>query len=172
MAKTLINVLYHRNPIDSKDKGKLILIERENGLKTKTEIEDPDFSFYVSKKDKFKEHQKLKNLFQPLNEVDEIKCKYLKLYGEMQNLLKTYDYDPSRIAKYQKIFKNAYNNRNMYAFKKMHSHPLFYSTDIDFIDYNIRNWYETTGYRDWETDRKSTRLNSSHSAKSRMPSSA
>ena len=29
-----------------------------------------------------------------------------------------------------------------------------------------------TCYRDWETDRKSTRLNSSHSAKSRMPSSA
>ena len=27
-------------------------------------------------------------------------------------------------------------------------------------------------YRDWETDRKSTRLKSSHSAKSRMPSSA
>ena len=27
-------------------------------------------------------------------------------------------------------------------------------------------------YRDWETDRKSTRLNSSHSAKARMPSSA
>ena len=27
-------------------------------------------------------------------------------------------------------------------------------------------------YGDWETDRKSTRLNSSHSAKSRMPSSA
>ena len=30
----------------------------------------------------------------------------------------------------------------------------------------------TNFYRDWETDRKSTRLNSSHSAKSRMPSSA
>ena len=30
----------------------------------------------------------------------------------------------------------------------------------------------TVQYRDWETDRKSTRLNSSHSAKSRMPSSA
>ena len=29
-----------------------------------------------------------------------------------------------------------------------------------------------SAYRDWETDRKSTRLNSSHSAKSRMPSSA
>ena len=32
-------------------------------------------------------------------------------------------------------------------------------------------FYEAV-YRDWETDRKSTRLNSSHSAKSRMPSSA
>ena len=28
------------------------------------------------------------------------------------------------------------------------------------------------GYRDWETDRKSTRLNSSHSGEARMPSSA
>ena len=32
--------------------------------------------------------------------------------------------------------------------------------------------YAVGVYRDWETDRKSTRLNSSHSAKSRMPSSA
>ena len=40
----------------------------------------------------------------------------------------------------------------------------------------VDNVGETFGklwwYRDWETDRKSTRLNSSHSAKSRMPSSA
>ena len=36
-----------------------------------------------------------------------------------------------------------------------------------------RVWYHSVSpYRDWETDRKSTRLNSSHSAKSRMPSSA
>ena len=36
----------------------------------------------------------------------------------------------------------------------------------------IRVAEESKDYRDWETDRKSTRLNSSHSAKSRMPSSA
>ena len=30
----------------------------------------------------------------------------------------------------------------------------------------------TASYRDWETDRKSTRLNSSHEIPSRMPSSA
>ena len=38
------------------------------------------------------------------------------------------------------------------------------------------SWINTiinnTRYRDWETDRKSTRLNSSHSGESRMPSSA
>ena len=32
--------------------------------------------------------------------------------------------------------------------------------------------YHDIVYRDWETDRKSTRLNSSHSGESRMPSSA
>ena len=34
------------------------------------------------------------------------------------------------------------------------------------------NWEALTEYRDWETDRKSTRLNSSHLKLSRMPSSA
>ena len=33
-------------------------------------------------------------------------------------------------------------------------------------------WIDTGDYRDWETDRKSTRLNSSHSGESRMPASA
>ena len=40
------------------------------------------------------------------------------------------------------------------------------------LDNNIKLDYDSERYRDWETDRKSTRLNSSHSAKSRMPSSA
>ena len=38
--------------------------------------------------------------------------------------------------------------------------------------YNLSGKSVSILYRDWETDRKSTRLNSSHSAKSRMPSSA
>ena len=33
-------------------------------------------------------------------------------------------------------------------------------------------WLDDLTYRDWETDRKSTRLNSSHITRSRMPSSA
>ena len=39
--------------------------------------------------------------------------------------------------------------------------------DMVFVDGKIRLLY-----RDWETDRKSTHLNSSHSGESRMPSSA
>ena len=36
----------------------------------------------------------------------------------------------------------------------------------------IVSWDFEAVYRDWETDRKSTRLNSSHRSLSRMPSSA
>ena len=47
----------------------------------------------------------------------------------------------------------------------------------NMADVSISDYFNVSGgiweaYRDWETDRKSTRLNSSHSAKSRMPSSA
>ena len=42
-------------------------------------------------------------------------------------------------------------------------------TDSDSDNNNITDAH---AYRDWETDRKSTRLNSSHITRSRMPSSA
>ena len=38
--------------------------------------------------------------------------------------------------------------------------------------YTIQRPFVPIVYRDWETDRKSTRLNSSHEIPSRMPSSA
>ena len=50
------------------------------------------------------------------------------------------------------------------------------STKENFTDDEINTLLTTTKipqhYRDWETDRKSTRLNSSHRSLSRMPSSA
>ena len=46
-----------------------------------------------------------------------------------------------------------------------------YKSDVDSAGY-FKEQLVIDNYRDWETDRKSTRLNSSHSAKSRMPSSA
>ena len=46
------------------------------------------------------------------------------------------------------------------------------SGDTYLVVFNHNEPVMRRKYRDWETDRKSTRLNSSHSAKSRMPSSA
>ena len=40
------------------------------------------------------------------------------------------------------------------------------------VPINVNPIAQTSYYRDWETDRKSTRLNSSHRSLSRMPSSA
>ena len=53
------------------------------------------------------------------------------------------------------------------------SKPLTGASPAGFLSYcRSSTKYSNVQYRDWETDRKSTRLNSSHSAKSRMPSSA
>ena len=41
-----------------------------------------------------------------------------------------------------------------------------------YNNFNQRLFNYDASYRDWETDRKSTRLNSSHEIPSRMPSSA
>ena len=43
--------------------------------------------------------------------------------------------------------------------------------ELDFFIEELLIYY-LRWYRDWETDRKSTRLNSSHEIPSRMPSSA
>ena len=67
--------------------------------------------------------------------------------------------NPELVAKYNEILKLAfgiYDDENAIAML------------LSMIAQN----QNMPGYRDWETDRKSTRLNSSHSAKSRMPSSA
>ena len=59
----------------------------------------------------------------------------------------------------------AFTNTSLlgYFFLRIYKTPTHLSTSIET---------STPEYRDWETDRKSTRLNSSHSGESRMPSSA
>ena len=51
-------------------------------------------------------------------------------------------------------------------------HPAYYTWQNMLNRCYNSKFKDRRPYRDWETDRKSTRLNSSHSAKSRMPSSA
>ena len=54
--------------------------------------------------------------------------------------------------------------------RRIHLHGLFYAREGQTKWQLTKLLYEK--YRDWETDRKSTRLNSSHITRSRMPSSA
>ena len=49
---------------------------------------------------------------------------------------------------------------------------IFMILSFTLLAYAMRTLPLGNTYRDWETDRKSTRLNSSHSGESRMPSSA
>ena len=48
----------------------------------------------------------------------------------------------------------------------------FYPANLHYYASKVLEKSVEAPYRDWETDRKSTRLNSSHSRASRMPSSA
>ena len=70
--------------------------------------------------------------------------------------------------KYLKFHEKKYPADNIFKIKtQLQPNEVVYVTnELDFFGSLF------CGYRDWETDRKSTRLNSSHSAKSRMPSSA
>ena len=92
--------------------------------------------------------------------------------------------DKNMAQKYRMEFHRGLSNLKAVSMFGYGGSPMYKAgdqADEDVFGYQER-WAEyryhpslITGrpaYRDWETDRKSTRLNSSHSAKSRMPSSA
>ena len=78
------------------------------------------------------------------------------------------------------VIGDDYLNANGRAFSWTVALPTGYSVGSSTCKFGMRyedsqgvnSFIVSEDYRDWETDRKSTRLNSSHSAKSRMPSSA
>ena len=56
--------------------------------------------------------------------------------------------------------------------EELRQEPNAYFITLTIDDKSYSELSNTLEYRDWETDRKSTRLNSSHITRSRMPSSA
>ena len=94
--------------------------------------------------------------------IDTRKVVYYRNYGNSYEKADTRSQTISDVV-ICNIFENISENRNfvkvMYPDKRV-----AFLKKTDCIDYNK--------YRDWETDRKSTRLNSSHITRSRMPSSA
>ena len=70
-----------------------------------------------------------------------------------------------------KVIKSG-SKGNCYLINNEYNETLVVEAGVSFSELESNMGFDIGSYRDWETDRKSTRLNSSHSAKSRMPSSA
>ena len=72
-----------------------------------------------------------------------------------------------RIPNHQRL------NHNFHRSNLNHHHPhTIINSNPTTEHHQLPDQIHQTTYRDWETDRKSTRLNSSHEIPSRMPSSA
>ena len=71
------------------------------------------------------------------------------------------EFNPGIAIRHEQVVTGVYHN-------SFYDKSAFVAWDMNWKHDEIEYGF----YRDWETDRKSTRLNSSHSAKSRMPSSA
>ena len=138
--RALVNILYHQSP-EMTEPGKIIIIEVVNGQKQFRVIDDPDITFNISKLEFIDKHATEELVFLPVEEVEEFTCKYHTMFGSMYKLLER-DPNAVRKIKYQKIFKRAYQNRNMWDFRKLHSHPMFHGSDIDIVDHYIDRWYE------------------------------
>ena len=80
------------------------------------------------------------------------------------------------LQKIKSMLKSMIQNRTHDYIRENFSSKMWVypKSGIEEVDYTRLTWSLPwiPYYRDWETDRKSTRLNSTHSAKSRMPSSA
>ena len=71
------------------------------------------------------------------------------------------------------IFEEVNPNQNIFVVFTRHQLKYVNKQENVILFKDFEKKYSSEDfYRDWETDRKSTRLNSSHSGESRMPSSA
>ena len=68
--------------------------------------------------------------------------------------------------------KDVISETSKYASKKVNEQFDIKTAEGDGNEWLYQLYNKDGMYRDWETDRKSTRLNSSHRSLSRMPSSA
>ena len=136
-SRALVNAFHHVDTNARSTANKMIIIERIDGKKSMTEIDNPDFHFRVSKKEKVSEHAKMNPVFVPEEETDRVDCKQMLLFGHMMQLIRDRDTDVKRKARYEKIFRDNVQKGNLWALRKLHSHPIFHGTDIEYTDYYI-----------------------------------
>ena len=98
----------------------------------------------------------------------------------IDNRLAELENEKQRLLALREALRSAQNERSVQTFTPEQKVALFRQRFRGREDIFANRWqnqqgrsgYSVAFYRDWETDRKSTRLNSSHITRSRMPSSA
>ena len=143
----------------------------EKGNMIKEERVNPS-SWYEKEIREFRENGKKKTEKKIIDyEVDAEE--YNKIYVE---ITKEYDENEKLIKKFvlRKNKFNAVRSETNFDFIKGEIVTKYYDGDKAFatVTETLIGKDRAISYRDWETDRKSTRLNSSHITRSRMPSSA
>lgn len=124
---TLLNVIYHKpkkNPNTGKyDKGSLDIIYRDNISKEKKleHINDPEYTFYVSKKEIDASHNRL---FIEESKVDPMTVPYREIKKAIAEITGNLDY-----------FYDNINNGNYRENEKLFRHPKIFNADMNIEDY-------------------------------------
>ena len=130
----------------------------------------------------FKSHWSGQDLEHLKKLIEEINTPFLGIYhNRIENFVEQAEYCYNKLIKpVEELIEGCHliiiPHRELFALPfEVLTHDQAENVNFKTIDYLIhRNpiSYCNADYRDWETDRKSTRLNSSHITRSRMPSSA
>jgi len=109
----------------------LIYKDEETGKKFHKIIDDPEFTFYITKEEKEDDYPEYVDVI-PINDVEEIKCCYSDLYKEISMLLNDYS-----------NFKTLKKNKDWAAMKqRYHLDRRIHGSDVDLEDYYIGKHYE------------------------------
>ena len=105
------------------------------------------------------------------SQLVELSVRFARMERDLQEIKDTLSASDKKIGDMEKneAGRNPLIERRLEALEKRTDK---HGEEIDKLIIISQSLANSIRYRDWETDRKSTRLNSSHSAKSRMPSSA
>ena len=112
--------------------------------------------FIEKENEEFTKHFKLWNFFDyddTLEILDGVDTKSVRLWT------------PGKVFLYEKLISDYTTGQKLHYPKigiYLNSLPCDQTVEVEWVDWR-RTWeYNRNAYRDWETDRKSTRLNSSH----------
>lgn len=135
----LINChFFYRNKKQNRNKDVLMIISKDKtGKKYVTEIEDPDFEYYVTKPEYY--DGKIRN-FVPESHTKKCICKYSNLYKSMSTAVKD--------KEILNIYKKGVQENSKEILRELHLDYRFHSSDINITDFYIKKFLEQNPFED------------------------